>query len=340
MDLLRRTPQSTNWLYEFGCRVACSVGVDRRTEFYDLASMDPQTRSARGPIIQFYSGVANIGNYLPVLGIRKMLGRQTDLWDIHDDKIDFDFINQTYKCAIIGGAGLLHAAFQDFWAQFKAQCEIPYVVWGVGGCFPDGGESMGVSLEVTRPVLDEAALVNLRDDLTADHYGLKSYDLSPCPTVAYLRSTKVHPQEKNLLYSSHTGLISEQEQEAIYRAIENTGLDFIYTDNIETPLDGLENIVDRYARSSLVVTTRLHGAIIAYALGVPYIALARDEKIRAFNRLYGNGLLIETVGELVEVLEDEPYIELGPIRYDLVREFGVHVEDWLESEGVMPLKYN
>ncbi len=46
---------------------------DFRCKFFDLSKIK-KDRRPRSPIIQFYSSVDNIGNYLPVLGIQKMLG--------------------------------------------------------------------------------------------------------------------------------------------------------------------------------------------------------------------------------------------------------------------------
>src|SRR4051812_22817202 len=89
--------------------------LDRRCKFYDLRRVSPASRKAKSPIIQFYSSSNNIGNFLPVLGIREMISREPDTWCIHDKQIDFDFINSNYRCAIIGGAGLLHSCFNPFW---------------------------------------------------------------------------------------------------------------------------------------------------------------------------------------------------------------------------------
>lgn len=326
---------SKGWKKRLKHKLAYHLGVDRRTQLRDISSIKPDQRSSKSPIIQFYSGVPNIGNYLPVLGIRRMLGDETDLWDAHDKRIDWDFVNKNYSWAIVGGAGLLHAAFEDFWAQLGTHCELPFVVWGVGACFPDSETESGVSVRIARPVLENAALINLRDDITAEHYDLSDVHISPCPTIVYLenRNATELGNRGRILYSSHTELVGKVERNAVYKAVESTSSDFVYTDNIERRLEGLDDIIESYAQSSLVVTTRLHGAIIAYALRVPYIALARDDKVRAFQRLYGNGVLVEKIEEIHNLLENVPNIEVGPVDVESVYAFGRRVNNW-RRDGV------
>ena len=73
----------------------------------------------------------------------------------------------------------------------------------------------------------------------------------------------------------------------------------------------------------------MHGAIIAYGLGLPYIAIAGDEKLREFHRLFGGGWLVENLNQLNQVLEraDFSFAEPGvePAKPDLsdVINFGI-----------------
>lgn len=328
------------WIDQLKHRAAYHLGIDRRTDFYDLANLEPERRTAQAEVIQFYSGVPNIGNYLPVLGIREILERETDLWDAHDSEIDWRFVNQNYSWAIIGGAGLLHSDFEAFWEQFAAHCRLPFVIWGVGACFPDTDDTPGVTASTARPVLEEAALVNFRDDITADHYDFDAAHVSPCPSVVFLEGWEVRKggRASPVLYSSHTGLVEEREQAALYEVLEASPYTFEYTDNIERRLEGLEAIVDRYAKSSLVVTTRLHGAIIAYALRTPYIAVPRDDKVRAFQRLYGNGVLAESMEDVKRLLDGSPEIEIESVEHAAAHEFGHRVEERMADGKNRPQK--
>lgn len=283
--------------------------------------------------MQFYSSCDNIGNYLPVLGIQKLLSIDTDTWCIHDENIDFDFINKHYKGAIIGGAGLLHKCFEPFWVRLGRECKLPMVVWGVGGCFPDDQKEKGVNPKIAAKALNRCDLINVRDDVTAEFYKLSKAHISPCPTIACLRDFKTSsPKRTKILFSSHEELVSEDETESIKSAIQRIDRRYKYTNNIQRFHCGVNDIIKRYyCKSNLVVTTRLHGAIIAYALSIPYVAIPRDEKLRSFKRLFSNGVILENIGDLENLLVNEHIGTSRPIEIKPVLEFGHRVQDWVNS---------
>jgi len=307
---------------------------DRRCKFYDLAKINPQYRKARSPIIQFYSSVDNIGNYLPILGIRKMLSQTTDTWCVHDKLIDFKFINMHYKCAIIGGAGLLHKGFEPFWKKILHECKLPIIIWGVGVCLHDRKTRGSVDSKIVTEVAKRCDLINVRDDLTADYYSLKKAHISACPTIVYLRDFQKSVGKNNniVLFSSHEELLSASETERIKTAILRVTTKFQYTNNIQQRFLGLDDIIYRYyCKSRLVVTTRLHGAIIAYGLGIPYIIIPRDEKLRAFHRIYSNGISISNDSQLENALRNGNIPIIKPIKIDQVLDFGDQALRWVFS---------
>jgi len=307
------------------------VGYDRRVRFRDLARIPPAERRPTTRIINFYSAVSNIGNYLPVLGIRQMLGSEPDTWNIHDRHIDFDFINRHYQCAIIGGAGLLDHGFEFFWDTFGRECRLPTVIWGVGLCAPDSALRIGVNRKVFGRAAARCALINFRDDLTANHYDVPNAVISACPTLAYLQRFGPTRPQGHVLYSSHEQIVSDDERNLIARHLRQALGHFVVTDNVQRRLRNVDDILRScYHRSRLVVTTRLHGAIIAYGMGVPYIAIARDEKIRSFCRFYGNGILIEDSYQLAEALATQIACD-RPVQYQPVCAFGTQVKGWLAS---------
>jgi hypothetical protein len=270
---------------------------------------------------------------LPVLGIRRILGDEPDCWSVHDRDLDFDFVNRHYRYVIVGGAGLLDKGFEPFWAKFARECRLPTVIWGVGICAPDRATQKGVDRDVFARAARKCALINFRDDLTADYYTVRQATIAPCPTIAYLEGLDLHklPAPDGVLYSSHEELVCDDEREQI-RCELRRGLGRVnFTDNVQRRLNGLGDIIRRsYQTSRLVITTRLHGAIIAYGLGIPYIALPRDEKLRAFHRLFGNGVAIEDVAGLREALGMRIPRD-KPIQYGQVHEFGASVRAWVSS---------
>ncbi|HPD46895.1 MAG TPA: polysaccharide pyruvyl transferase family protein [Anaerohalosphaeraceae bacterium] len=309
--------------------------LDRRCRFHDLVKVRCSKRMARSPLIQFYSSVDNIGNYLPILGIQKLLGHTPDTWCMHDRKVDFDFINANYKGALIGGAGLLHKCFQPFWEGMAEHLRIPAIIWGIGGCFHFNNDVTVVERSIVQRVLQRCDLVNVRDDITADYYDMRNVSITPCPTIAYVAQFR-HEVERTgkVLFSSHEELVPRTETVAIKEAIRAAAGRFLFTDNIQKVRSGLNDIIRRYyCKSSIVVTTRLHGAIIAYGMSIPYVAFAWDEKLRAFNRLYGNGVLADSPNLISDLLLNRRYDEClnGEPRIDLVEDFARRVLAWMAS---------
>lgn len=311
-----------------------------KCKFYDLSTIEPAKRKATSPIIQFYSSINNIGNFTPVLGIQQMLSHQTDTWCIHDKAMDFDFINRHYKCAIIGGAGLLSECFEPFWRRVLEQCQIPIIIWGVGACFADQ-DATTADRAIVAEVAKRCDLINVRDDLTADYYGFDRASITACPTVAFLDKfrQKMPSNRVQVLFSSHEELVSDTETGEIRSILERVAPQYQYTNNLQRRFTTLNDIiVKRYCQSRTVVTTRLHGAIIAYGLGIPYIAIPRDEKLRAFHRLYGNGASFEQVSDLADLTRWDEAKITQPIALEPVLAFGAQAGDWVNSMCGAPSK--
>lgn len=310
---------------------------DERVRFYDLSGMDPKSRVPRSKVIQFYSAVNNIGNFTSVLGIRKVIQTCPDLWNIHDPSIDFDFINRGYSHAIIGGGGLLHPVFAGFWQRYLSHCRLPTVAWGIGVCLPDrqGGWSQEHKAAV-RQVLSRCHMVNVRDELTAEYFGLKDVDIGPCPTVVYLQDfSRNEDAVGQVLLSIHTELIDSRSISRLIKKMKrSTRHRVATTNNKQYRFYGLERIIrKKYCRSRFVVTTRLHGAIIAYGLGIPYLAIPLDAKIRQFQRMYGNGVIeeLDRIWDTEDLEAVMGSVRMKPIRTNDVLSFGQKVRQWLEQ---------
>ena len=88
-----------------------------------------------------------------------------------------------------------------------------------------------------------------------------------------------------------------------------------------------------YQDCDYVVTTRLHGAIIAYAFKRPYIAISFDPKITAFHKLYGGGVCITSVDQLAQTLNSDQFKVLGQYESELakVKQFGEQIRRYLSQ---------
>ena len=326
-----REPFLTRLINAVGRRVS-----DRRLRFYELSKLPPERREPRSDVICFFSSVDNIGNYTPNLAMHQMLGMEFDYWCMHTKPVDFDFVNKNYKAVVLGGAGLLHGVFEPFWRDFGANCALPAVVWGVGACVPDG-KQQPVSPEAWRAVEERVGLVNVRDDVTLEVVGAqKPAVITPCPTIVWVGSNfKKVESGGHLLIAEHDGLADADTLRSIRKACGSVDEVVRRTNNIqEWHKDGAGFIREDYAAARAVVTTRLHGAIFAYSLGIPFLTVARDRKIDDFVRLYGNGIIHReppTASEIKTLLEYTPDRDIA---FGDCLDFGESVASWLNSHGV------
>lgn len=297
------------------------VGVDRRVLFKDLSQVPPLHRKAGSKVLNFYSAANNIGNYLPVMAIHQMLEADLDCWNVHDNNIDYDFINKNYESIIIGGAGLLHPVFNAFWSGFVNNCNLPFVIWGVGGCYPDNMNFLfdekkrggGVFCDGMLRAFRNAELINVRDYVTADFISRKDVSVTACPTLMLLKNyenPKASKTSNLIVYAPHSGLISRQEDEIVSRSIANKFGAFYLTENVQRMRFGLWDLVDTYKSADLVITSRLHGAITAWSLGVPFLALSRDRKMDGFAEFAGlKDVVFRDVNELMSNFDNVPFFD-------------------------------
>ena len=306
------------------------------TTLHDISKIQPEKRVAKSKTLQFYSANRNIGNYLPVLAIHQMLGTELDVWNIHKSPVDWDFVHKNYSHVIVGGAGLLHSVFEKFWVDLEANCKLPIIIWGIGVCLPDNDSVKGVPKDVVQKVFARSTLANVRDELTRDFYELNpNISITACPTLVHISNNfKVASKAgagQKILHSSHVDLEPESSTPLIKEIIESAGFQYSFSENIEKEGLPLKQILKMYQDCDYVVTTRLHGAIIAYAFRRPYIAISFDPKITAFNALYGGGACITDVGQLKVALANEAFKASSEYEKELerVKEFGVKVKNFL-----------
>jgi len=296
--------------------------------FNDISQKNITPRAA-SKILQFYSANRNVGNYTPVLGIQQMLGMKLDTWNIHKTPVDWNFVHENYESVIVGGAGLLHRVFEPFWVDLEKNCRLPIVIWGIGVCLPAKEKNGGVTKEVVGRVFSRSLLVNVRDELTRDYYQLDSkVSITFCPTIVHIANkyqirTK-SGEIKKVLHSHHLDLEPSDATQEIRNSIQERGWHYSFTDNVESKENLLDEVLRMYPANDAIVTTRLHGAIIAYSFRRPYFALSFDPKIDAFVKLYGGGYLAGSMEELKRNFESYQPSSLSNYEAELAKvyEFG------------------
>jgi hypothetical protein len=297
-----------------------------------LNDISKGARVVKSKTLQFYSANRNIGNYLPVLAIHQMLDQELDTWNIHKSPVDWGFVHKNYTQVIVGGAGLLHSVFEKFWVDLEKNCKLPIIIWGIGVCLPDNDQVKGVPKQVVQSVFSKAKFANIRDELTRDFYELDpGISITACPTLVHIANNfKVEAKKvsgNKVLHSSHVDLEPTSTTPQIKQITQDAGFNYSFTENIETEKYPLKKILNMYQESDYVITTRLHGAIIAYAFKRPYIAISFDPKVAAFNKLYGGGVCITSVNELKEALSNDSFKAPGEYEKEIkrVKDFGVLV---------------
>ncbi len=310
-------------------------GVSGLTKLNDISKGE---RVVKSKILQFYSANRNIGNYTPVLGIHQMLDQELDVWNIHKSPVDWEFVHKNYEQVIVGGAGLLHSVFEKFWIDLDKNCKLPIIIWGIGVCLPDNDSVKGVPKQVVQSVFSRAVYANVRDELTRDFYQLPAdISLTACPTLVHVANNfKVEAKAgvgKTILHSSHVDLEPTSNTPEIKKIIESAGYKYYFTENIETKKLPLKRILNMYQDCDYVVTTRLHGAIIAYAFKRPYIAISFDPKVAAFHKLYGGGVCITSVDQLAQTLNGDQFKVLGQYESELakIKQFGEQIRRYLSQ---------
>lgn len=311
-----------------------------RKSLTNLNDISKNERTVKSKTLQFYSANRNIGNYLPVLAIHQMLDQELDVWNIHKSPIDWEFVHKNYDQVIVGGAGLLHSVFTKFWVDLEKNCKLPIIIWGIGVCLPDNDSVKGVPKEVVQSVFSRAIYANVRDELTRDFYQLASdTSITACPTLVHVANNfKVAAKNglgNNILHSSHVDLEPTSTTPEIKRIIEAAGFNYHFTENIETKEYLLKKILNMYQKSDFVVTTRLHGAIIAYAFKRPYIAISYDPKVAAFQKLYGGGVCITDIELLAQTLKGDQFKVVSDYENELakVKQFGQVINGYLKQKA-------
>lgn len=317
--------------------------INSKSDFYEISKLKKHQRVAKSNIVQFcYTSDVNIGDYLPTLGMWKMLNKKTDIWSIKDRNIDFNFINKNYKYGIIGGAGILSKRSQHFYEDIIKKCKIPLIIWGVGICLPRGAVTVksGIDQHVINKLEKKCDLINVRDILTKELYKLKKAYIAPCPTIVYLQKFKNHinPKPTFVTYASHDKLVPKHQDDIIKNILKNkfSNLNIInntfHSSNNKT-ISEIDTIIKNYyCNSKIVVTTRLHGAIIAYSLGIPYIAIAYDDKLLSFHKTYGNGIVVNNPQELQKLLNTKLNFKLKPIQLPQALKFGNMASSWASKK--------
>lgn len=261
-----------------------------------------------------YANNRNIGDQLSARGIGQLLGEGVRYLPFERRlsmvEAEIDRLPRT-TLVVIGGGGLLKAPFQEFWNRIGGKLLAErrrFAVWGVGLC----REWEGQQLNLPHDVLRAADVVAVRDQRSAEFLGLGDVRVVPCPSHGFIAALRHSGRdERVLVQATHGDLLDRMDLQrggrreftaACQGLADTLGVRWLEVDNnvlVERPLaprfperlvrrslgghrryfSAADELVRTYAGASVVVTSRLHGAIIGCALGKPVLAFSKDPKL-------------------------------------------------------------
>ncbi len=250
-------------------------------------------------IYHIYANQSNIGDWLSAKGIQKLLGDR----EITECFCDEPFVGETMEVLknatkddliVIGGGGLLMDYFIPFWQAFQSIAErIPFVIWGIGYCDIKHELSLPPN-KLIEQIVNKARLCIVRDELSRSYLPYASLpDPIPCPSLNIV--TMVIELGKDILHAVNYTTVTPGAYEIMCDitkgyAQEN---DITYRETNNLVSKGgeaeMENILSIYRQSKIVVSSALHGCIIAVAMGLKVIAVSGDRKIDEFMKAVGLG---------------------------------------------------
>ena len=238
-----------------------------------------------------YANRSNIGDWLSARGIQRLLAPLPVTEHLCDDP----FVGATLAAlsragaddlVVIGGGGLLMDYFTPFWHGLLALPNRPrYLLWGVGCCDLKAEASLP-DRSLTAAVVAGAVRCELRDDLSRGFVGdLALPPAVACPALFELVATQ--PGSGLLHVDNYTtvGATAFDRMDAEGRQFSRrSGRRYRRTNNQIEPGSAVQlaDCLALYRDADIVLSSALHGCIIAVAMGRQLVAVSGDRKIDAF----------------------------------------------------------
>ena len=259
-------------------------------------------------IYHVFANRSNAGDWLSARAIQKLI-RPLNVTELYcDAPFVVDALRRLTSASandlvIIGGGGLFMDYFDPFWDGFAPISErVPFVVWGAGLCELTESVCLPRSTQL-RDTLGRSRLCIVRDERTRRLlHGAASEPPVPCPSLSAVKRPWL--KRRGLLHAVHPEVLGAERQRAVAALVQpfatESGRRYRETHHrfAEGDSGALQKIVQDYARSDIVVSSRLHGRIMGVAMGRRVLAISGDRKVEEFMTAAG---LEDAICELKEV---------------------------------------
>ncbi|BET67557.1 hypothetical protein ASA1KI_24750 [Opitutales bacterium ASA1] len=245
-----------------------------------------------------FANRSNAGDWLSALGIQALLSPLP----VREHLCDGPFVEKTLDAladvraddlVVVGGGGLFLDYFEPLWrGLLPIARRVPLVIWGVGVC-DSVHRASTPSRALVQDVVGAARLCAVRDGLTRAFIDLPQVrEPIACTTLNALEGRTSAP-DGLVLHADHYDNVGADNFEKMERFAAAhaaaTQRRHRKTNNILEPgrRDALDRIVGLYTSADVLLTSRLHGCIIAAAVGCPFLAVTGDRKVDSFMQATG-----------------------------------------------------
>lgn len=247
-------------------------------------------------VAYIYANKRNVGDYISSCGIQQVVGLEgpelfsSPEWSKSLNNYLKKIKNRNPNCLlIIGGGGLLQPVFTPFWDTIL-NSGIRFVALGIGVNHMQGREVIDPIF--IDKIIDKAEFFGVRDTSTLKMISplyRKKVQLEICPSVNFVKPLFWQPSpEKNntLLHIKHpsdlrlSGIDEELLSNNLKKIAKQNG--WLYEENTNMSSDHIA-ILTKVSLARFVVSSRLHGCIMSFACGIPFLPILCDKKIAAFN---------------------------------------------------------
>jgi len=255
-----------------------------------------------------FANKSNIGDWLSARGIQSLLVPQGVIEHLCDEPFVPQTLDNLSKLTaddliVIGGGGLFMDYFTPFWEGFREIADrIPFCIWGVGYCDLKQEPSCAPEALLSE-IVHKSRICIVRDELSRHH--LSHCELPPpipCPSLCTVDS----PTQLGggLLHVDNYTTAGAD----VYEAMDAYGREFAKSahrpyrttnNRIETGSESALGItLDLYAKSEIVLSSALHGCVIAVAMRRKILAVSGDHKIESFMQAAGLGEWVCDISEV------------------------------------------